>query len=203
MNIKRCFALIGFLIISCLNAQAEEVGLCDKLQVVKHNSQNNNSQKNNNQQQLERLTLTQFAFDNDARDLAIIVHNVSLPATIKRVTFNRGKLKPNCFFKPVAFAQGGQNSQIQADQFWGWHILWTEASENLPQGLFYARMDGEAWVSSNTKVLTKLAAINPQFNQQNQIISITWQQLEGGVTVSMHALSVDEGRSWEIAPIKP
>ncbi len=198
MNNKRCFALIGFLIILCLNAQAEETGLCDKLEVVKANSQ----------QQVERFTLTQFGFDRPdfdagARDLAIIVHNVNLPASIKRVTFNRGKLKPNCFFKPVAFAQGGQNSQILAEQFWGWHMLWTEASKNLPQGLFYARMDGEAWVSSNPKVLTKLAAINPQFNQQNQIISITWQQLEVGVTVNMRALSVDEGRSWEIAPIKP
>ncbi len=185
--------------ILCLNAQAEEAGLCDKLEVVKANSQ----------QQLERFTLTQFGFDRpdfDAgvRDLAIIVHNVNLPATIKRVTFNRGKLKPNCFFKPVAFAQGGQNSQILSEKYWGWHMLWSESLSNANTGgLFYARMDGEAWVSSNPKTLTKLAAINPQFNLQNQIISITWQQLESGVTVNMHALSVDEGRNWEIAPIKP
>lgn len=188
MHIKQCSTLIGFLIILCLNAQAEETGICDKLEVVKANSQ----------QQLERFTLTQFGFDRpdfDAgvRDLAIIVHNVNLPAQIKRVTFNRGKAQPACYFKPLAITQGGQNAQ-----YWGWHLLWQE-----PVGLFYARMDGEAWVSSNPKTLTKLVAINPHFNMQNQRISITWQQLESDVTVNMQALSSDEGRSWEIAPIKP
>lgn len=133
------------------------------------------------------------AFDNALSDPP------SDPAVeIRQVTFGRGNVanieatKP-CFFQPLAFAQGGQ-----AEQYWGWHMLWSQ-----PVGLYYARMDGEAWVSSNPKTLTKLAAINPQFNLQNQIISITWQQLESGVTVNMHALSVDEGRNWEIAPIKP
>ena len=193
MNIKKCSIFIGLLIILCFNAQAEEIGLCDRLTVVK-----NINQKNNSQRQLERLTLTQLGFENDVRDLAIIVHNDNLPATIKRVTFNRGKVEPNCFFKPVAFVQGGF-----AEQFWGWHILWSEASDSLLQGLFYARMDGEAWVSSNPKTLTKLVAINPQFYLQNKSISITWQQIENAVTVNMQALSSDEGRSWEIAPVKP
>ena len=199
MNPKQHIVFIGFLISLSLNAQAADDGLCDKLEAVKANSQ----------QQLERFTLTQLGFDRPgfdvgARDLAIIVHNVNLPAQIKRVTFNRGKAKPNCFFKPIAFAQGGQNSQIESEKYWGWHMLWSESLSNANTGgLFYARIDGEAWVSSNPKVLTKLAAINPKFNQQNQTISVTWQQLESGIIVNMQALSNDEGRSWEIAPIKP
>jgi hypothetical protein len=78
--------------------------------------------------------------------------------------------------------------------YWGWHMLWSE-----PVGLFYARMDGEAWVSSLPKMLTKFAAINPQFKLENQTISITWQQVENGVAANMQAVSSDEGRSWEIA----
>jgi hypothetical protein len=162
-----------------LNAQAHE-GLCDKIEAV----------KKNNQQQLERFTLTQFGFDHNARDLAILVHNVNLPAEIKRVTFNRGQEAPSCYFQPLAFAQGGD---------WGWHMLWAETGG----GLFYARMDGEAWVSSNPKQFTKFTAINPQFKLDGQTIKIIWQQVENGATANMQAISSDEGRSWDVAPIKP
>ena len=163
-------------------AQADE-GLCDKLDAVKKNSQ----------QQLERFTLTQFGFDTDVRDLAIIVHNVNLPAQIQRVTFNRGNNEKSCYFKPLAFVQGGEGKQ-----YWGWHMLWAE-----PVGLFYARMDGEAWVSSNPKRFSKLAAINPQFKLEKDIVTVTWQQTENGVTANMQALSSDEGRSWDIVTIQP
>jgi hypothetical protein len=164
-----------------LNAQAHE-GLCDKIEAV----------KKNNQQQLERFILTQFGFEHNARDLAILVHNVNLPAEIKRATFNRGQETPSCYFQPLAFAQGGEG-----EQYWGWHMLWAE-----PVGLFYARMDGEAWVSSNPKRFTKLVALNPQFKLDGQNIIVTWQQVENGVTANLQAISSDEGRSWDIAPSK-
>ena len=165
-----------------LSAEAEENGLCDKISAVKKNSL----------QQLERFTFTQFSF-NSKPELAIIVHNVNLPAQIKQVTFGRGQAKPACFFKPLAIAQGGE-----AERFWGWHLLWAEASG----ALYYARMDGEAWVSSNPKRLTQLGPINPQFKLNNQTITISWQQVENGLTANIQAISSDEGRSWVIAPSK-
>lgn len=164
-----------------LSAQADENGLCDKISAVKKSSQ-----------AIERFALTQFGFDSKP-ELAIIVHNVNLPAQIKQVTFGRGQAQPACYFKPLAFVQGGEGAA-----YWGWHLLWVESSG----GLFYARMDGEAWVSSNPKRLTKLVAINPQFKLENQTISITWQQVEDGVIANMQAVSSDEGRSWDIKPSK-
>lgn len=116
---------------------------------------------------------------------------------IRQVTFGRGNVanieatKP-CFFQPLAFAQGGQ-----AEQYWGWHMLWSQ-----PVGLYYARMDGEAWVSSNPKVLTQFVATNPQFSLHSQSLIVTWQQVDNGVTANMQAISSDEGRSWDVAPIK-
>jgi hypothetical protein len=168
------FVLIAMLL--SLNAHAD-AGLCDKLGAIKEN----------NQQQLERFTLTQLDFDSKS-ELAIIVHVGNMPAQIKQVTFNRGQVQLTCYFKPLAFAQGGLG-----ERFWGWHLIWAE-----PQGLFYARMDGEAWVSSLPKRLSKLASINPQFKLDDQNILVTWQQVENGTTVNMQALSSDEGRSWEI-----
>ena len=180
--IKYLFA--GLVFGLSLAAKAGDAGLCDKLEAVKKNSQ----------QQLERFTLTQFSFDNNARDLAILVHNVNLPAQIQRVTFNRGLDAPSCYFNPLAFAQGGA-----VESFWGWHMLWAEAGG----GLFYARMDGEAWVSSSPKRLSKLAPINTQFLIKNQSITVTWQQTENGITANMQANSSDEGRSWDVAAILP
>ena len=173
--------IIAIIFSLSLSAKADDNGLCAKISAIKKNSQ----------QQIERFTLTQFGFDSKP-ELAIIVHNVNLPAQIKQVTFNRGQAKPACYFKPLAFVQGGQG-----DEYWGWHMLWAE-----PVGLFYAREDDEAWVSSNPKNLTKFAAINPQFKQENQSISVTWQQVENGVTANMQAISSDEGRSWDIAVMK-
>ncbi len=160
-------------------AQAGDTGLCDRIDIVKKNAQ----------QQLERYSLMQFGFDDEGKtvsDLAIIVYNVNLPAQIRRVTFARG-VSAGCYFKPIALEAGGD---------WGWHVLWAE-----PQGLLYARMDGEAWVSSNPKYLARLAPINPQFRLNGQMLTVTWQQTENGITVSMQAISSDEGRSWDIMPV--
>ncbi len=185
---KHIFTVI--LLILSLNAQTDENGLCDKISAVKKNSQ----------QALERFSFTQFGFDDagvTAYDLAIIVHNVNLPAQIKRVTFGRGQAEPACYFKPLAFAQGGE-----AEKFWGWHLLWAEPTILQTGGLFYARIDGEAWVSSNPKRFTKLAPINPKFKLEQDTVNVTWQQVENGLAVSMQAISSDEGRSWDIKPSK-
>ena len=171
------FIFTALMLSLSLSAHADESGVCDKISAIKKNSQ----------QQIERFTLTQFGFASKP-DLAIIVHNVNLPAQIKQVTFGRGQAEPACYFKPLAMLQGGD---------WGWHTLWSE-----PVGLFYARMDSEAWVSSNPKILTKFTAINPQFKLENQAVTVTWQQVVNGVTANMQAVSSDEGRSWDIAPSK-
>lgn len=125
----------------------------------------------------------QHAFDNK-QDLVI----VDPQAEVRRVTFGRGAVTPICYFQPLAFTQGGKG-----EKYWGWHLFWSE-----PQGLFYARVDGEAWVSSLPKCFTKLVPINPQFKLDGENIVITWQQVENGVTANMQALSSDEGRSWEL-----
>lgn len=145
----------------------------------------------------KEYTLGEHAFKDGQTELAISeTRKKSLSDAVqaagKQVTFNRNQAKASCFFTPIAFVQGGMRQD-----YWGWHILWSERSG----GLFYARMDGEAWVSSSPKMLTKFAPTNPQFSLHSQSIIITWQQTENGVTSNMQAFSSDEGRSWEIATI--
>ena len=150
---------------------------------------------------------TQQAFaaqknDEAKQDLVIEQRQPNAPVEIRRVTFARGVATDSsdvtkaCYFQPLAFAQGGFGAQ-----FWGWHLLWAEdVSGAQTGGLFYARMDGEAWVSSLPKRLTKLAPANTRFKLEGQSIVVTWQQVENNVTANMRAVSNDEGRSWEINP---
>jgi hypothetical protein len=127
-------------------------------------------------------------FKNGQIELAISETRKKTLLDAAQVTFNRNQANASCFFTPIAFVQGGAR-----ENYWGWHMLWSE-----PVGLYYARMDGEAWVSSLPKSLTKLSAINPQFKLENQTITITWQQVENGTTTNLQAVSSDEGRSWDI-----
>jgi hypothetical protein len=138
----------------------------------------------------------EHAFKDGQIELAISETRKKTLLEPAQVTFNRNQAKASCFFTPIAFVQGGMR-----EDYWGWHMLWTEGDVKQSQGLFYARMDGEAWVSSAPKSLTKLNAINPQFSLHSQSLIVTWQQVENGVTANMQAVSNDEGRSWEIAPI--
>jgi hypothetical protein len=135
---------------------------------------------------------SQNVFADGKLDLAIEQPQSNASAELRRVTFGRGG-DTKCYFQPLAFVQGGQN-----EQYWGWHLLWAE-----PQGLFYARMDGEAWVSSNPKRLSKLAPIDVKFKLDGSNIFVIWQQVENGVTANMQALSSDEGRSWDISVASP
>lgn len=176
---------IFFSIICSLFAQCVFADECVALKVNKTEG---------NPLSLGEYVLKQHVFADTKIDLVIQQKQSTLPAEIRRVTFGHGDATnsdttKNCYFQPLAIVQGGEGNQ-----YWGWHILWAE-----PQALFYGRVDGEAWVSSLPKRLTKLASINPQFKLDDQTILVTWQQVENGVTTNMQALSSDEGRSWEIS----
>lgn len=177
---KTLIKSIFFSIICSLFAQCVFADECIALKVNKTDG---------NAAPLGEYVLKQHVFADTKIDLVIQQKQSKSPAEIRRVTFGHGLASPACYFQPLAIAQGGEGNQ-----YWGWHMLWAE-----PQGLFYARMDGEAWVSSNPKRLTKLAVLNPQFKLDDQNILVTWQQVENGTTVNMQALSSDEGRSWEIS----
>lgn len=110
-------------------------------------------------------------------------------ADIKRVTYG-GSETPGCRYKSVVLVPGGSEEQ------WGWHLVW--AGE---QGLFYARMDGEAWVSSPPKRLSTASASDVELQAKGQELRLTWREQIGNSTEAYQAVSHDEGRSWE-APVQ-
>ena len=91
---------------------------------------------------------------------------------------------------------------LQKGGNWGWHVIW-QAHENL----FYLRVDGEAWVSSPPKKLALLASqlipADIKFSINKETITVNWLQPQQGFTKGSQAVSDDEGRSWNIAPMQP
>ena len=128
----------------------------------------------------------QHKFPDGSQDLAIAKSLAGGVSDIKRVTFG-GDNATECLYKYLAIARGGD---------WGWHLLWLADGSTT---LRYARMDGEAWVTSPTKKLTL------QSRPTSQPIILTWGQqvwvvwIEAALnTSSVYAVySGDEGRSWQ------
>jgi len=132
----------------------------------------------------KQALLWQQAFGDQRFDLAMaLVGNQNIE--IKRVTFG-GASEATCHYKTYALARGSD---------WGWHLAWVSGASILS----YARMDGEAWVSSPIKKLSK------QVQLTGQLYILAWQQQawivwQGDETQAgnLYALySADEGRNWQ------
>ena len=118
-----------------------------------------------------KFSFWQHTFESGARDLVM----AQSPDDIKRVTFNNTQ---GCAYRVLAIAEGAS---------WGWHLAWVDA-----QKIYYARMDGEAWVSSVPKKIAAKDVSELHFSQSTGLLKLSWHAADG--TYSMQ--SDDEGRNW-------
>jgi len=123
------------------------------------------------------VRLAVHEFEAEKYDLAMLLDEQA--PEIKRVSFS-GR-ESVCAYQPLALERGGD---------WGWHMVWQEPGK----GLFYARMDGEAWVSSPKKRIADNPVQQVEFQSDGQKLEISWQD-EAGQQFSRR--SADEGRSWD------
>jgi hypothetical protein len=130
------------------------------------------------------VALWQQSFDGGVRDYAIAKFDMQSPISIHRATF--GGLHLNaCPQTPPALAQGGD---------WGWHMAWADGGEKA--GVFYARMDGDAWVSSPAKRFKQTQVAQPSLLAIGEHVWLAWKEAnEQGATINV-AMSDDGGRSW-------
>lgn len=123
--------------------------------------------------------MVQFAmheFDTGRYDLALLLGEIK--PEIKRVSFSANP--DACSQQPVAIERGGD---------WGWHLVWLEQEK----GIFYARVDSVAWVSSPKKHIGALPAQQVKLKLSGQHLEIHWQDDFG---LGFKQTSEDEGRSW-------
>lgn len=123
------------------------------------------------------VTLMQHTFDNGQTDLALLVLEPNKTLEVKRITYS-GITSDSCRYFPVQIVKGGE---------WGWHMLWRESG-----GVFYSRMDGEAWVSTPPKQLVEVEVNEAKMLVNGEEITVYWKQAE----VEWQKQSLTEGQTW-------
>ena len=135
------------------------------------------------------VTLTQQVFDGGLQELAIIYQLANAKQKTTRLSF-AGSKEAGCHFPSFALLKGGD---------WRWHVVWTSSAN---QGVFYARVDGEAWVSSLPKKLSQAVAEQVTLKEMQGKLIITAKYRANLNLPDENFISADEGRNWDLAPIK-
>lgn len=133
-----------------------------------------------------QVALTQQVFNGGLQELAIIYQDPNAKQKVTRLSF-AGSKESGCHFPSFALLKGGD---------WGWHVVWTSSAN---RGVFYARVDGEAWVSSLPKRLSPEVAeqVTIAEREGKLIITVSYaENLKAGMQIFF---SEDEGRNWDKA----
>lgn len=139
-------------------------------------------------EQGDAVMMWRHLFEGGVRDhaMAKLSANESTPK-IHRASFGNWKIDA-CPHHGPAIAKGGD---------WGYHMAWFDGGDKA--GLFYARMDGEAWVSSPAKRFgdTNSQAGHPALLSDVEQVWLAWKELTDTASLIKLAKSNDGGRSWD------
>jgi len=137
-------------------------------------------------------------FEGSERDhmMAEIPANQTTPQP-KRATFGRWKVD-GCPHHGAALASGGEGAN-----WWGYHMAWFDGGNDDAGGkatLYYARMDGEAWVSSPARKFgnMKKQAGHPAVAAIADNVWLVWREKDLGKHQIWMMKSDDAGRSWNL-----
>jgi hypothetical protein len=142
-------------------------------------------------EQGDAVMMWRHLFDGGVRDhaMAKISANETNPK-IHRASFGNWKIDA-CPHHGPAIAKGGD---------WGYHLAWFDGGDKA--GLFYARMDGEAWVSSPAKRFgdANSQAGHPALISDGEQVCLAWKEMTDRASLVKLVKSKDGGRSWD-APV--
>ena len=151
------------------------------------------------------VVVWQHRFDDGTFDLAIakfVAGEAGQPGHITRLSF-KGSKERVCHFPALDVMPGGD---------WGWHVAWSSSSR---PGVYYARVDGEAWVSSLPKKLGGSVSNFVEFGRKDGLLALKYLNptdldmhdrskpalpVGAGASASSTLVSSDEGRSWDLSP---
>lgn len=140
----------------------------------------------------EAVMMWRHLFDAGVRDHAMAKVNPSdTNSKIHRASFGNWKIDA-CPHHGPAIAKGGD---------WGYHMAWFDGGDKA--GLFYGRMDGEAWVSSPAKRFgdTNQQAGHPALLSDGDQVWLAWKEMTDTTSIVKFVKSNDGGRSWGEASI--
>lgn len=150
------------------------------------------------------VAMWRHVFEGGERDhmIAEIPASVGQAPMLKRATFGRWKVD-GCPHHGAALATGGEGKN-----WWGYHIAWFDGGNDETgknASLFYARMDGEAWVSPPAKKFGdhNKQADHPALLSIGEKVWLVWRETEVKKNMTQNTVmtkfSEDGGRNWDDA----
>jgi hypothetical protein len=143
------------------------------------------------------VAMWRHVFAGNERDhmMAEIPSTASQPAVIKRATYGRWKID-GCPHHGAALVSGGEGRD-----WWGYHMAWFDGGNDAngqSAGLYYARMDGVAWVSTPAKKFagSKNLAGHPALLSVGENVYLVWRESEAKTHKILGKYSDDGGRNW-------
>jgi hypothetical protein len=136
----------------------------------------------------DAVMMWRHLFDGGVRDHAMAKIGVNEKSTkIHRASFGQWKINA-CPHHGPALAKGGD---------WGYHMAWFDGGDKA--GLFYARMDGDAWVSSPAKRFgdANSQAGHPALISNGEQVWLAWKEMTDTASEVKLVKSDDSGRSWD------
>jgi len=123
----------------------------------------------------------QQQFEDGVFDLVMapVINEGFVP--VIRLSFG-GSKEAKCHFPELSVLKGGE---------WGWHVAWASSAK---QGVYYARVDGEAWVSSLPKKITPQLAEQVLLSEESGQLILSYQLLNQSKLQVL--ISDDEGRNF-------
>jgi hypothetical protein len=142
-------------------------------------------------EQGDAVMMWRHLFEGGVRDhaMAKVIANETTPK-VYRASFGNWKIDA-CPHHGPAIAKGGD---------WGYHMAGFDGGDKA--GLFYARMDGEAWVSSTAKRFgdANSQAGHPALISDGEQVWLAWKEMTDTTGQVKLVKSNDGGRSWD-APV--
>lgn len=115
---------------------------------------------------------------------------------LHRASFGRWKID-GCPHHGAALAQGGAG-----EYWWGYHYAYFDGKDKKP-GLYYSRMDGEAWARVPAKRFGDFAkqaghpALWSAQDGDKEMVWRVWREIDGKQKRILGQYSADGGRSWQ------
>ncbi len=148
------------------------------------------------------VAMWRHVFEGSERDHNIAeIPKADAKPELHRATFGHWKID-GCPHHGAALAAGAEGKD-----WWGYHMAYFDGNDANP-GLYYSRMDGEAWVASPAKKFGNnknqaghpalLSLSGPKDEEQ---VWLVWREVEAKNTKIMGMFSDNGGRNWNDAKV--
>lgn len=139
------------------------------------------------------VALFRYVFEGSERDhmMAEIPKTAGQVPVLKRASYGHWQVD-GCPHHGGTLAAGGEGKN-----WWGFHLAYFDGQEAKP-GLYYTRVDGEAWAFFPAKKFGnhQKQASHPALISQGEKVWLVWRELDGKTSQIFGRFSGDDGKNW-------